>query len=470
MSPTPTRIDRRGFLQLGALGGAGALAGCASTTPIGLEPVGPPRSRARAMNVIFMVSDGMSTGTLTLADMVIRSREGRSSHWAQLWQARGARRAMCLTHSFDSLVTDSAAAGSAWGSGRHINNGAINTTPSGTELTPLLLSARAQGKATGLVTTTRLTHATPASFIANVPARAMEDEIALQMLDRRFDVALGGGSKHFRSADLLARKDLHVVRNASELRSARGEGPLLGLFSESHMSYEPDRGRDEPSLREMTRAALTRLASAPGGFVLQVEGGRVDHAAHANDAVSLVADQIAFDDALASAIEFVNARDDTLLIVTTDHGNANPGLTLYGDQGARGLRLLSDGRQSFEWIERQLESAGSRREMMGVLPMLVYQATGVELSDTDRAWLHRHLVDRERADGFVEVTGLGPVLGGVLANAFGVAFLSPHHTSDLVEVTAIGPGSQRLGPLIDNIELHQLVVESLDLAPMRASV
>lgn len=463
-------IDRRGFLQLGALGGAGMLAGCASTTPVGLSPQAPSRGRSRAQNVIFMVSDGMSAGTLTLADMAIRSQQGRPSHWASLWQTQGARRAMCQTHSLNSLVTDSAAAGSAWGSGRHLNNGAINTTPEGAELTPLFVSARAQGKATGLVTTTRLTHATPASFIANVPARSQEGEIARQILDRGFDVALGGGAKHFKSDDLIARPDIQIVRDASQLRSARREGPLLGLFTDSHMSYEPDRGGDEPSLRDMTRAALSRLASAPSGFVLQIEGGRVDHAAHANDAVSLIADQIAFDDALASAVEFVQARDDTLLIVTTDHGNANPGLTVYGEEGAQGMEMLSRGRQSFAWIEDQLESAGSRREMMGVLPMLVFQATGVELTDGDRAWLHRHLVERERADGFVEVRGLGPVLGAVLANSFGVAFLSPHHTADLVEVTAIGPGSDRLGPVIDNVDLHRLVVESLDLAPMRAGV
>ncbi len=472
MSQRPSQINRRGFLQIGALAGAGTLGACASTSSVGLAPLPSPRKRSRATNIIFMVADGMSTGTLSLADMVIRQRDARPSHWSSLWQTQGVRRAMCATHSRNSLVTDSAAAGSAWGCGVHINNGAINTTPGGGQPTPLLVSARDQGKATGLVTTTRLTDATPASFIANVAQRSQETEIARQILDRGVDIALGGGGARFASADLDQRPGLAVVRDASQLRSAPIDAPVLGLFADEHMSYEVDRPDSEPSLREMTESALTRLARAPGGFVVQIEGGRVDHAAHANDAVSLISDQLAFDDAVGSAMEFALARDDTLLIVTTDHANANPGLTVYGPKGAEGIERLSRGRQSFEWIQQQLAPASTPREMMGVLPMLVYQATGVELDDADRAWMHRHLVEHERADGFHAVSGLGPVLGAVLTNAFGVAFLSPNHTADLVEVSAFGPGSERLAPVIDNIDLHRLVIESLDLtpAPTRAGV
>ncbi|MFI4896746.1 MAG: alkaline phosphatase [Phycisphaerales bacterium JB059] len=469
MSEHATRIDRRGFLQLGALAGAGALAGCASTTPVGLAPAPRGGRRGRAMNVIFMVSDGMSSGTLTLAEMARRTREGRTTNWAELWSDPGARRSVCRTHSADSLVTDSAAAGSAWGCGAHVNNGSINVTPEGDHLLPLLVQARAQGKATGLVSTARITHATPASFIANVRDRAQEREIGDQLLERGVDVALGGGAKHFDLERLADRDDLTVVRDASQLRAAGRGGRLLGLFGESHMSYEPDRQGNEPSLREMTEAAITRLADAPGGFVLQVEGGRVDHAAHANDAVSLVHDQLAFDDAVGAAARFAQSRDDTLLIVTSDHGNANPGMTVYGADGAAGLERLVQGKHSFSWIESQLGAAGSARERLSVLPLLVFQATGVELSDADRAWLHRALVERERADGFSAVRGFGPMLGAVLANAFGVAFLSPNHTADHVEVTALGPGSERLGAFIDNTDLHRLVVESLDLAPGRVA-
>lgn len=466
---TRTRIDRRAFLKVGAMGGVAAAAGCASVAPTGgARTTATPARGRETRNVIFMVSDGMSTGTLTLADMAIRERTGRASAWWRLWGIEGVRRAMCRTHAADSLVTDSAAAGSAWGIGAKVNNGAINMTPDGRSPTPILVRAREGGRATGLVTTTRVTHATPASFIANVPSRDLEAGIGEQILARGVDVVLGGGERYFPDALLGRRPDVTVVRTAAELAGSEGDAPgrLLGLFAREHMSYELDRAEHEPHIREMTRAALDRLSARGEGFVLQVEGGRVDHAAHANDACALVADQVAFDEALEVAVRFTMERDDTLLIATTDHANGNPGLTLYEGAGNRGFQRLLGGRRSFDWIGERVATAGSPDEMMGVLPMLVYEATGVELSDSDRAWLHRHFVQHERADGFREVSGFGPVLGAVLANALGVAFASPHHTADLVEVTAMGPGAERLAPVIDNTDLHGLMVGALALRPV----
>ncbi|MEZ6242227.1 MAG: alkaline phosphatase [Phycisphaerales bacterium] len=468
---TKTRIDRREFLKVGALGGvAAAAAGCASVSTTGVTRASGSRARSReTRNVIFMVSDGMSTGTLTLADMAIRERTGRGSAWTRLWGIEGARRAMCRTHAADSLVTDSAAAGSAWGIGEHINNGAVNFTPDERTPTPILVQARENGLGTGLVTTTRVTHATPASFVANIPSRDLEGGIAEQILDRGVDVVLGGGARYFPDGLLAQHPDVKVVRTGGELDRAEDDGGrLLGLFKREHMSFELDRGEDEPHIRTMARAALDRLSSRGDGFVLQIEGGRVDHAAHANDACAIIADQIAFDEALEEAVRFTMERDDTLLIVTTDHGNANPGLTLYKEPGNQGFARLERARHSFDWISDQMGTGASPEEMMGVLPMLVYQATGVELRDSDRAWLYRHFVEHERADGFLAASGFGPVLGAVLANSLGVAFVSPNHTADLVEVTALGPGAERLAPTIDNIDLHELMVGTLALRPAGA--
>ncbi len=464
--PSRTRIDRREFLtRAGALGGAAVAAGgCASVSTSGSAPAPTGGASRGPKNIIFMVSDGMSTGTLTLADMATRERTGRASAWADLWDTPGVRRAMCRTHAADSLVTDSAAAGSAWGIGRKVNNGAINFTPDWREPAPILVRARERGLSTGLVTTTRVTHATPASFIANIPSRDLEGPIAEQIVGRGVDVVLGGGARYFPESLLGGASDLTVVRTAGELAGADDNGDrLLGLFAREHMGYELDRGEAEPHLKQMTRAALDRLAGRGTGFVLQIEGGRVDHAAHANDACALLADQIAFDEALRVAAEFTLGRDDTLLIATTDHGNANPGLTLYKEPGNQGFERLMRGRQSFDWVAEQLGAAGSPEEVMGVLPMLVYRATGVELQDSDRAWLHRHFVERERADGFRAASGFGPVLGAVLANSLGVAFVSPNHTADMVEVTALGVGAERLEPVIDNTDLHALMVGALKL-------
>ena len=469
MTNTTTAMDRRRFLGIGgAVVGGVAISDAA---PVALAASPRRRSTPSARNVIFMVSDGMSFGTLTLADMLVQQREQRSSSWVSLWDRPGVRRASMKTFSANALVTDSAAAGSAWGSGVHVNNGAINTppfpTPDGHELTPILVQARHNGKATGLVTTTRVTHATPATFIANVPKRSQENEIARQILDRGVDVTLGGGARHFPKALLEKYPDVRVVRNRDELDRAERDGSrLLGVFTDSHMHHELDRDpAGEPSLAEMTAAALGRLSACSDGFVVQIEGGRVDHGAHANDVGALLYDQLAFDDAVALAADFVAGRDDTLLIVTTDHGNANPGLTFYGQEGIEKFERVGGLSRSFEWIAREAGRYDKGQQREQAMAEIIERATGVALDADELEILHR-AGRRERVDPFKPANAPGLVLGSLLANHLGVAFLSPNHTSDFVELTAIGPGADRLPPMIDNVDVHPWLVGVLDLVPV----
>ncbi len=453
-------IGRRGVLGLGAAGIA------AGVLPAGLATARTERSTrtARARNVIFVVVDGMSVGTFTLAEMMRDVKGLGPSHWTRLWSRPGARRAMCKTYSASGWVTDSAAAGSAWGIGEHIENGAVNFTPEGRVPEPILVTARGMGKATGLVTTTRLTHATPASFVANVPRRNLEDEIARQMLSRGVDVMLGGGAQHF-DPIIEGAVTLAVARTAADLAgSADSPGRLLGIFDHDHIRYALDRPETQPSLAAMTRAALDRLQLAADGFVLQVEGGRVDHAAHANDAAGLIADQIDFDEALGVVADWAAERDDTLVIVTTDHGNANPGLSYYGELGVASFERLAGASKSFEWIFAEAKARGG-----GVdgLVEATQTAMGVELTEAEIGVLRRRFVDEQPVNAFDLANGFEPVLGSVLANHFGVSFMSPNHTSDLVEVTAFGPGSEAMPALIDNVDLYHMAMSAMTEAHAR---
>jgi alkaline phosphatase len=460
-------VSRRGMLGAIAAGSAIAFAPRRSRA----RQPDTPRPARTARNLIFMVSDGMSAGTLTLAELYSRKTRNQHSQWVRLLEGERVRRAQQTTHSADGPVTDSAAAASAWGTGFKCNNGSVNITPDGWQKLPLLVHAAQNGKKTGLVTTTRVTHATPAGFSANCPKRDLEDDIARDQIDRRIDCLLGGGAKHFPDALLNKARDPLIIRDAAALTAVDPaqavNKQLIGLFAKQHIPFVTDRTDKIPTLPAMAKTALSILGRASEGFVLQIEGGRVDHGAHSSDAYAIIREQIEFDETTTAVLEFLEGRDDTLLIITTDHGNANPGITLYGPKGREAFDRLAaptSPRKSFEWIDEQLPSKASPDDKMKVLPDLVEQATGVKLS-TDETKLLAASFRNERVSPFLAANVWTFILGSILADHFGVGFVSPNHTSDVVELLAIGPGSETIPPWVDNTELHTITTAALALVP-----
>ncbi|MEY4244695.1 MAG: hypothetical protein RLZZ245_2280, partial [Verrucomicrobiota bacterium] len=172
-------IARRNWLKTISLGGAAAV--LAKTRSMA-EPSGSPTRKVRG--VVFMVSDGMSPGVLTLADAYSKLTRGRGTQWWELMNRPQASRGLMDTASANSMVTDSAAASTAWGGGQRVNNGAINVDPSGKPLSPIAEILKKKQVRIGLVSTATITHATPAGFAASVAKRNDEDEIAPQYLDR----------------------------------------------------------------------------------------------------------------------------------------------------------------------------------------------------------------------------------------------------------------------------------------------
>ena len=464
------RVSRRGFFASGAAAGllwGSHLTGCAQL------PIGKARS-GKARNIIFLVADGMNTGTWTIADYYMQHQSQQRSEWVKLYQEEAVTRALMETCSANSRVTDSAAAGSAWSSGQRIKNGAINVTPDGTHLVPIHDLVKKSHRSTGLVTTTRVTHATPATFASVVPKRGQEDAIALQYLERGVDVILGGGSKHFDGAGRKDKVDLSgryqkagytVVESRDQLLDGiEGiPGRLLGTFWPTHLPYSIDRNRDAeiasqvPTLGEMMRTALGILEQNRAGFLLQVEGGRVDHAGHGNDVGAIVYDQIAFDECIAIARAYTQENPDTLVIVTTDHGCGGCQLNGVGAAYANTDKTFFPGIDaigaSYEHLQRVRGSLSAEQ-----FDALVGECLQVNIDDEKR----QQLAVAAKAGGF-SVANLLRKWHDSFART-GVNWTSQNHTGEFVELAAWGPGSDPIKRWIRNTDLHPVMTGALALS------
>lgn len=326
-----------------------ALAAVACLVPTSMAQ-GVSDQNVSAKNVILLIGDGMGFPQLTLA-RIDKANENLTDYGlTKLFMDSMDQTGYVRTSSSNSFVTDSAPAATAMATGQKTNNGvlgedatAIQYVRDGANLTTILEMAEKTGLSTGLVTTTRITHATPAAFYAHVDNRDNESEIADQLLNSNVEVMMGGGLQYFvdknksdpigskgkrtDGRDLLQEfqaKGYVFVYNESAFQRiyANNTEKLLGLFDSSHMLYERERElspEKEPSVAEMTSKAISILSKNDKGFFLMVEGGRIDHACHARNLSNTIGDTLAFDDAVKTALDFASGRNDTLVIVTADH-------------------------------------------------------------------------------------------------------------------------------------------------------
>ncbi|XP_076394292.1 alkaline phosphatase-like [Megachile rotundata] len=358
----------------------------------------PPVGVARG--VVLFVGDGMGMSTLTAARILSGQRHGNTGEEAQLaWDSFPAV-ALARTYNMDAQVGESSACATALLCGVKANYETVgldssarfeNCSSSFDARVPSLINwAQEQGKSTGLVTTTRVTHATPAALYAHAANRYWEDDgkmphiartfckdIARQLLEddpgRNINVVLGGGRRHFvpkvtpdpeepdKDGRRLDGRNLieewlrnHRLRNVTAEYVANKEqfenvdprkvNHLLGLFSYNHMDFNVDRntnGSGDPSLAEMTIKALRVLAKNPEGYFLFVEGGRIDHAHHHNNAYRALDETLSLEEAVRAVIKEVDLSE-TLLVVTADHSHV---LTLGGLGTRRGNPIFGSDSQ-----------------------------------------------------------------------------------------------------------------------------
>ncbi|MEP3144890.1 alkaline phosphatase [Qipengyuania citrea] len=356
--------------SLAALAASAALllGGCTTTNNYNY----PDKSRAasaasetqaagKAKNVILFIGDGMGISTVTAARIYAGQKQGQSGEEYVLPFETFDNVALVKTYNTDAQVADSAGTASAMHTGVKTRIGVLGYGPgvttgdcasgSGHELGLLGEEVKQRGLALGIVSTARLTHATPASVYARSVSRDWEGDtaipedqrgrgcshIAQQLVAAPFDVALGGGSVAFYGkqngglrlddgadlpGDWQAATGGHFVTTAADLAAAPADAPLLGLFSPSHMTYMVDRDAEssEPTLTDMTAAAVTRLTGDPDGFYLMVESGRIDHGHHAGQAGYALEEAVEFARAIQWAIDNTDPAE-TLIMVTADHSH-----------------------------------------------------------------------------------------------------------------------------------------------------
>lgn len=462
------KIGRRDWLKLGGLGGAAALLG-------GTAKAAPAGGKGEVRGIVFLVSDGMSQGVLTMAEDFSWLVREKGTRWWELIGDPASASGLMECSSADSYVTDSAAAASAWGGGVKVNNGAINIRPDGSESTPILRHLKKLGCRTGLVTTATVTHATPAGFAAVTAKRNDEHLIAPQYLGV-VDLIMGGGMDFFTaekrvdSADALgsyAKAGYEVLHDRDALLRSKSE-KVLGLFSGSHIPYEVDRINNPevkekvPSLSEMSEVALKKLLGHPEKFLLQIEGARIDHAAHANDIAGLLWDQLAFDDAVAKVLEMTASRDDILVIVTSDHGNANPGLngTGKGYTGSNAVFKTITGvtcsyEKLFEDWGRSKENTQER------LAAMIKERLGFSLSKKENAALFASITTGVISEWSKQHANPNGLLGRFAGNHTGIGWTGTSHTSDPTMISAIGPQAERFTGIVPNQEVHRHLLEML---------
>lgn len=319
---------------------------------------------AQPKNAILFVGDGMGVAQTTAARVYQKNaRDGR------LTLDTFRHVALVRTYSANTMVTDSAAAATALASGHKTNALMVGQLPDGTPVSSVLQRAKSSGRSVGIVTNTTVSHATPAAFYAHSERRSPEAPLVDQLIAYgEIDLVLGGGRRYFLSqgaddpetGDRSGRGD-----DRDMIEEARGKGyryiqrlsefedvqrdlasvkKLLGLFSSGAMAYELERGEDrwgEPSLEQMTRLAIAMLQRNPEGYFLMVEGGRIDHGGHENKALHVVHETLAFDRAIAAALELTQNTDDTLIVVTADHETGGLAINGYADVEVGGVDMFS---------------------------------------------------------------------------------------------------------------------------------
>jgi alkaline phosphatase len=479
---------RKGIQYLGSIALIAATQGCFDSTG---RITSNQSSLERPRNVILVIGDGMGPQQLALADLYYqRTGDPKAAGLAEFM--RTAAQGSHISTPARSLVNDSACAASQLAGGCLCEPRHVGTDVNGNRCASVAVQAKLRGMKVGLVSDTRLTHATPAAFAAMVADRDLEHSIATQLVESGFDLMLSGGESFFVSdpsqcrgercaslgnlsnfrqdgRNLLAEaagRGIQVVSTEKQLRACE-QTPVLGLFAPLFMNNAFVEGKDgEPSLAAMTEKAL-RLLDSPHGFFLMVEAGQIDFAGHANDAGWVLREMRRLSETIGVIERFARNRSDTLVVLTADHETGGMGLSYRrtlshtgAPEGAEDLDFLnskvfsalnSQKRSISEALESCKVSRGAmsltsqtKECLANLFPGVSIEAFGhssKEPQDCQHQQDSPHNTARDfyPYNKFVNVARVGRSVGA----ANGIVWATGTHTTTPVLVMAKGPGQER---------------------------
>jgi len=411
-------------------------------------------------NVIVFIGDGMGLSIVDIARIVLKGKEGYLDFETAPYIG------ITKTYSFDTLVTDSAAAGTALATGHKTNKGWLGVTPDGKKVKNIFEAAKEQNKSIGAVTTVTISHATPAAFLAHADSRYEMDVIDQYAANKYMDVLLGGGINYFipKKDKFSKRKDnrnifkefeesgYDVVTNREGLEKAK-KGKLLGVFSPTDLPYYLDRENyPVPSLKELTSKAIEILSQNEKGFFLMVEGGKIDWACHGHDIGSAVYEIYDMNEAVKVALEYIKKNPDTLMLITADHETGGIGLST-GE-----YKILPDifkkQKSSAEEMTRQIKNKDTQE-----IVKIIEQETGIQ--DLTKEEIQSLLANTDKQAMYQSEKA--KIIGEIIAKRANIGFTTSTHTGQSIMLYAFGKGAHVFSGVYDNTDVAKKIAVLFDL-------
>lgn len=415
------------------------------------------QTAAPSKNLIVLIGDGMGPAQVSAGRNYLKYIKGidhleLDSYYvgqATTYADRGEDGGVVVS----GIVTDSASAGTAFATGHKTYNAGISVSNEDISVpyASVIEAAEKSGKATGLVTTARITHATPAVYGSHVRSRDNESAIASQYLNSGIDVLFGGGKQFFVTKDEKGKradkniipdfeaKGYEVAYDASSLSAIKGS-KALGLFNSSHVDYTPDRTAAVPSLAKMTEKALNILSADKNGFAIMIEGGRIDHASHANDYPTTVQEVLDFDAAVKVAMDFAKKNGNTSVVITADHETG-------------GLSLARDNiyEMNYDLWDKQTHSS----ELIGIALKAAKTPDEVKKIVMDNTWI-TDLTNEEISyimEGDGSSYGREGAFNAVISKRLLIGWSGHGHSGVDVGVWAYGPIANLVKGQVDNTDI-----------------